>query len=309
MYYIGIDGGGSTSRLVATDMDFNVIGRSRGLATNPESLPKETVADNIKNLIESFNKETGTRLEECKAICIGTAGVDGDRNVALMDTIFRDIGFKGIAKIVADAAIALMAKTKGEAGIVIISGTGSIGYAIDEQGKTSRCGGWGALIDDAGSGYRIGVDALRSAFMDFDGRGPKTVLTALISKHYEITRIDEVIKLVYALPFDKSKIAQLSSLVRQAAELHDHTALAIEAQAAEDLALLAKTLIRLNKLENHTIVMSGGILLNNENIQSQFKKKVKTVYADTKITPLDVEAEMGAIYLAALESGSRISAP
>ena len=300
IYYIGIDGGGSTSRLLAVDENQITLGRHTGDATNLTSLSREDVTSNIRRLLNEFNAKTNTRLENCKALCIGTAGVDGTRNTALMESIFRDVGFKGKFKVVTDAAIALMAKTKGEAGVCIISGTGSIGYAVDESGQTSRCGGWGAFIDDAGSGYKIGMEAIRYALMDFDGRSQSTILTEKVANYFQLKCIDEVLKQVYSTPFDKAKIAKLAPLVRNAAEEGDEIALQIENTAADDLALLAKTLIYKNKLYNHMVVLCGGVLLNNKHIQNRFKQKVFESYPQVIISPLDVEAEMGAIYLASV---------
>ena len=298
MYYIGIDGGGSTSRLLAVDKHLTPIGRNTGGPTNLAALPAEVVGENIRRLIEEFNAKTNTHIKDCEAICIGTAGADGDRNTAVMEKIFRDIGFTGKIKIVTDAVIALASKTKGKAGIVIISGTGSIGYAIDESGQASRCGGWGAFIDDSGSGYKIGMEAIRYALMDFDGRGQKTALTSKIIEFFELKRIDEVLKQVYSIPFDKAKIAKLSQLVRTAAQEGDTIALLIENTAAEDLALLAKTLISKSQLFAAQVILSGSILLNNQHIQDRFKQKVIEAYPNVTIAPQDVESELGAVYLA-----------
>ena len=303
MYCIGIDGGGTKSKLVAVDEDLNVIGRHIGKATNPTSVPNETLFENICNLITEFNVMTNTSLKDCKALCLGTAGVDGNRHVAPLEQIFRAIGFEGKLKIVADAVIAIMAKTKGEAGIVIISGTGSIGYAVDEKGQFSRCGGWGAYIDDCGSGYKIGMDAVRYALMAFDGRGKKTVLSEMLINHFGLQRLDEIIPHIYGTVstktvFDKAMIAGLSTLVSTAVKAGDEIAISIEKAAAEDLADIAKTLIYRNGLYEHSVVLSGSILLNNINIQRRFTEIVMEAYPKMRITPLDEDAEMGAVYLA-----------
>src|SRR5699024_3577731 len=66
-----------------------------------------------------------------------------------------------------DAIIALYSGTMGKPGIVQISGTGSITYGINEQGERSRVGGWGHFIDERGSGYGLGHDALHATFLEF----------------------------------------------------------------------------------------------------------------------------------------------
>ena len=46
------------------------------------------------------------------------------------------------------------------AGIVVISGTGTIAVGRDGQGREHRCAGWGWLLDGAGSAMDIGRDGL-----------------------------------------------------------------------------------------------------------------------------------------------------
>ena len=53
-----------------------------------------------------------------------------------------------------------------------ICGTGSVAYAYDGK-KLSRIGVWGYLLDEGGSGYGIGKDALRTALAERDGIGEK----------------------------------------------------------------------------------------------------------------------------------------
>jgi len=292
MYYIGIDGGGSTSRLLAVDENDNIIAERLGGATNLTALSSEAVSGNISELLR------GLDLSECKSLCIGTAGIADGGNIPRVEKIFRGLGYKGKLKIVSDAVIALMAETKGEAGIVVISGTGSIAYAIDKEGNTSRCGGWGALIDDGGSGCKIGMEAIRYALMAFDGRGKKTVLEDMINKHFGLKQISDILKIIYSPSFEKAKAAKLSKLVSKAAKQKDEAAMLIEEEAALELAKLAKTLIKKHGLYENFVVLSGGILLNNSNIQAKLSGHILEAYPKVKISKLDTPAEMGAVYMA-----------
>ena len=49
------------------------------------------------------------------------------------------------------------------AGIVAISGTGSNVFGVNAAGDSWRCGGWGHILGDEGSGYWIGLGAIRAA--------------------------------------------------------------------------------------------------------------------------------------------------
>ena len=55
-------------------------------------------------------------------------------------------------------------------GVALIAGTGSVAFGRAADGRTIRCGGWGYLLGDEGSGYAIGRAALRLAPRRFRSR-------------------------------------------------------------------------------------------------------------------------------------------
>ena len=93
--------------------------------------------------------------------------------------------------------IALQAGVGDAAGIVIVSGTGSIAYGRNEHGEASRAGGWGYVLGDEGSGYWIGRLALRAVVRHADGRGRVTSLTPRLLAHFGVERAAELIHKVY----------------------------------------------------------------------------------------------------------------
>src|SRR3990170_4420420 len=119
-----------------------------------------------------------------KAICLGIAGVDREDDHTVIRGIMKRIGLKARILIVNDALVALEAGTPGQPGIVIISGTGSIAYGRNAAGEAARSGGWGHVLGDEGSGYWIGRAALRAVLRAADRRGPPTVLTRMLLKHF-----------------------------------------------------------------------------------------------------------------------------
>ncbi len=93
----------------------------------------------------------------------------------------RRIGFKARTLVVNDALVALEAGAPGEAGVVIISGTGSIAYGRNRRNEGARAGGWGHVLGDEGSGFWIGRAAMRAVLREADRRGPRTALTPLLA--------------------------------------------------------------------------------------------------------------------------------
>ena len=299
MYYIGIDGGGSFSRLAAVDGKARIIGRNEGGSTNIASMGYNGVLMNIKSLIAGFNETSGVALADCRGIVIGTAGVGLPESARLVEQIFRDIGYDGKIKVMTDGELVLAAECKGAPGTAVISGTGSIAYAMDKFNNAFRAGGWGHLIDDGGSGYGIGIDAIKCALMDFDGRGGKTMLTSMIDRHFGLDGdIGGVLKYVYSPDFTKTRIAEVAMLVQQAFIEGDIVAAAIQDRAAAALVALAAALIEKAGLGEHKVVISGSVLLKNRDIRAKFCKSINSRFPKIQIVEASAKPEDGAAQLA-----------
>lgn len=93
-----------------------------------------------------------------------------------------------------------------------ICGTGSVAYAYDGK-KLSRIGVWGYLLDEGGSGYGIGKDALRTALAERDGIGEKSLITGMVERTLGGTAWSCIDKI-----YSKSKdfIASLAPIVFEA---------------------------------------------------------------------------------------------
>jgi len=322
-YYIGIDGGGTGSRLAAIDMNNKIIGRAVGGSTNIAAVGYDAVFANIKKLFKEL-AAAGVSLQDCQGICIGSAGASTGNNAALLAEIFRNIGYTGKIKVMNDAELVLTAETGGKPGVIIISGTGSVGYAINKDGATIRAGGWGHMIDDGGSGYRIGMDAIKAALMGFDDRGEKTMLTKMVAEffctpendiqlvrksdqlnkvaepHCLLDRLSNITGYVYGSNFAKAKVAEIAMLVENAANQMDEVAIAIERHAAAELVNLARTLTIKAQLDNdeYKLVLNGSVILHNKNIRSIFEKEICSIFPKVRIVEISQSAEMSAAFLA-----------
>ena len=297
-YFIGIDGGGTSSRLVAINEKNEVIARAEGGTTNITAQSYEGVYTNMQALLNKLHTTASLPPEKCQALCIGSAGASTGENASLLEKIFTSLGIKGKIKIMNDAELVLMTATGGNPGIIIISGTGSVGYAIDNNGTTHRAGGWGHLIDDGGSGYRIGMDAIKAALMDTDGRGKKTILTNIVTQFFNQPDPTKTLAYIYGNTFHKSHIAELAPLVEKAASQNDSIAISIQANAAKDLVSLTTALIHRSQLFAHTIVLSGSIILRSKDIRQMYETAICKSHPNMQIKPMSESAELGAANIA-----------
>lgn len=172
---IGIDGGGTKTEGVLVDQKGNIQKYLLEEGTNPNSKGFGRAAKTLCNMLDAFQSE-GDKVE---ALCLSVAGIameDIQKN--LKKVIEPHLSETTKIRMGSDALGCMSSGIKNEDGIVIIAGTGSAAFARVD-GKYSRVGGWGQLIDDAGSGYDIGRLGLRAVLRAYDGRGEATSLTDL----------------------------------------------------------------------------------------------------------------------------------
>ena len=75
-----------------------------------------------------------------------------------------------------DVYMSLYGLTAGHPGVMVVSGTGSMGIGQDAAGQIHAVGGWGRITGDEGSGYWIAREGLRAAMRAADGLEPPTAL-------------------------------------------------------------------------------------------------------------------------------------
>src|SRR5439155_21403505 len=160
------------------------------------------------------------------AVGLGIAGVDRPHDEAAIREILRRLGHRETARVVNDAAIALVAGAPERVGIVVLAGTGSIAYGADARGRTARSGGYGFLLADEGSGYWLGHQALRAAVRAADGRGPRSLLADLVFESLGVGSVAEMVPVVYEKGLPKFRIAAHAGLVQKASDRGDAVATA-----------------------------------------------------------------------------------
>jgi N-acetylglucosamine kinase-like BadF-type ATPase len=164
-----------------------------------------------------------------------------------------------------DARIALRAAILEGPGIALIAGTGSIAYAENGE-RAVRVGGAGWLLSDEGSGFAIGLAALRSAVRAFDGRTQSDEVTELVGKTFDAHDRDALLAAAYdaACP-NLARIAGLAAGVIASASQGRRSATKIVQAAASDLASLACAAAEQADMTERSpmIALCGGLLREN----------------------------------------------
>ncbi|MBL8889519.1 MAG: hypothetical protein JNL67_06040 [Planctomycetaceae bacterium] len=168
----------------------------------------------------------------------------------------------------AEAEIIARAKSsaffdRGQPVIAIISGTGSIVWAIDGQGNEKRWGGFGPQIGDIGSGCWFGQQAIQAILAELDNRGPATSLRSVLLPHLNIPDGIETRQLLMDRMLTPAELAALAPLVLATAD-HDAVANEMVQTGVEGLiAMGCAALAWLGPRASIHLVLGGGLLVSN----------------------------------------------
>lgn len=294
MYVLGIDGGGTKTSGVVADENGEVYMQAIGGSSNPNALTRDQFEGVLSSLLaelETQNPQIFSQLAVCFA---GMSGVgESGRDEEFAALLKGKLPAQTQIVVKNDAYNALYSGTLGNPGIVQIAGTGSITFGINYEDKKSRCGGWGYLFDDAGSGFYLGNEALRAVFERADERGPETLLTDKFLHHFQVGKVPDIIGKIYGPEHPRGIIAKLSPMVVEAAEAGDEVAKAIICKACEEMMKCIKSCHQqLFKADHPTvIVLSGGVFTNPQqfvwNLNDLSKDSLpNVVFRETRVPPV-----------------------
>ena len=229
---LGIDGGGSKALVALADRSGHVSRVSRGEGINP--------IDN-RAWRQGLEAQLWPFLETDLAGVAAALPAYGEVEQISADQ--RDViatAFGSIPqRVLNDVDAAHVGAFAGGAGILILSGTGSMAWARDNAGRSYRVGGWGETIGDEGSGHWIGHRVLERVSQSIDGRAAPTALVDAVFRHLQLDRADPINGLegwVSRMKSPRSEIAALARVAGDLAEADDRDAVAILERAADELA-------------------------------------------------------------------------
>jgi N-acetylglucosamine kinase-like BadF-type ATPase len=194
-------------------------------------------------------------------------------------------------------------------GINVVCGTGAIAIGVDETYKTARCSGWGPFIGDEGSAYWIGKKGLEVFSKQSDGRYDKTKFYEIFKERLNLEYDFQIIDLVHnKIKLDRSEIAKFSMIISEIAKTGDIDAIKIFKEAAEEIYLMVKSIVKQLKL-NGKINMSyvGGVFNAGDLILEPLRKRFEEKSYNVEIIPPILEAWEGAALYAYQLAGNEIT--
>jgi N-acetylglucosamine kinase len=308
MYVLGIDAGGTKTVCYLANAAGEILGEGRRGGANLQAHGELEVEKVLHAVIE---EAIGDRPLLPAAVCLGVAGVDRPDDDHVVRAIMRRLGYRSHLLVVNDALVALVAGVGDEPGVVLIAGTGSIAYGVNEDGYAARAGGWGYVLGDEGSGYWIGREALIAVVREADGRGPRTRLTALVLEHFGLSQPNGLVREVYDKGLHRQAIAALGPVVERARSEGDLVAAEVLRGASLELTRATATVIERLQMRGKTfpLVLSGSMFRLIPWLADDVTSRLAEVAPRTVVRRLDVEPARGAVHLALKELRDGVRVP
>ena len=311
-YVLGIDGGGSKTVCVLMNDLCQVLGRGETGPSNYQSIGIEATLQSIQSAIHNaVEAAIITNTVNIDAICLGLAGIGRAADIEVVKGLVQQLqDNKSLpitwalqpANIVIcnDALIALVGGIGQPVGIVVAAGTGSIVLGRNHQGNTKRVGGWGYILGDEGSAYKIAIAGMNAALKSYDGRERSTSLLKDFKQHLDLESIEYLIEVVYRREWGVKQIAALAPVVDFAAASGDIVANIIIDDAVKELVKATSTVIDgiFNADSVLEVVTTGSVWRGRCKMHERFAASLVKKFPEVKVIFPRYEPAYGAGLLA-----------
>ncbi|MAZ78218.1 MAG: hypothetical protein CMF39_06025 [Legionellaceae bacterium] len=228
--FIGVDGGGTKTKMRVEDQEGQLIGEARG---GPAQ-----IRVSVDQAWESINQTLNKILNEA-GISIDDKNYQFHAGLALAGTEFqqpyndfmsRPHRFNNLC-LNSDGYAACLGAHDGKNGAIIIIGTGVKGFQI-EDGASSEVGGWGFPQGDEGSGAWLGLQAVRYTLHSLDGRLPNSPMFSAVLDKFN-NDLSELLN--WTINATSTMYATIAPIVTDYVEKQDPFALQIIREGADQI--------------------------------------------------------------------------
>ncbi len=284
-FFLGLDGGGTKTTVLVGDESCNVLFKTVGDTINYCAVGMQQARNNMKAMLDTVAKDAG--ITHFAGVCIGMSALFGraseDECAAFCNGIFS------ADKIIMDSDLYIALAATGETGAaaVGICGTGSMACGRTTDSRIITKGGYGYLLGDEGSGFRIAQEALFEAVRAAEQSGEDTALLQAALDFWGVKSAPELISVFYDPPMERNQIAKFAPCVIREAEQGDKIAMQVVKKQASLFADTAKALLK-ELPQDIPFYVYGGIFEHNKLFRDLFANEIpdRTVILLTK-TPAE----------------------
>ena len=299
-YYAGFDLGGSHARILLADESGRPLLRREGAGISMKMVSVEDAVARFLPLVAAATGESGVSPRECLGCCVAASGVDTPELAEKTRAVFGRLGFAAERLMVLNDCEVFVHQSD-EATVALTVGTGSIAVGHAPGVGVVRCGGWGRLLSDEGSGFDMGLRVLRLMGNHFDGRVDCPALHRLFCTRSELRRPADIDAFAVSNLLTKKAVAEFAPLLLQAASEGDAAAcVELKACVAAHVRLAVDTVAKLGFAEDTPVkvLLWGGILEGSPEVARRVAEGILAAVPAAVISPPDTDALGAAIQAA-----------
>lgn len=270
---LAVDTGGTKTAAwlveVVDDNEHRLLGQARTSAGNPLSVGFEKAAQAILEACATARHLANYGEKPAARAVLSIAGAANRQMAQRFSEWAVSVGIGRRVAIVSDVLPILAAGSPDCCGVALIAGTGSSAFGRAADGNAKRCGGWGYLLGDEGSGYAIGRAALQHVLRVLESGSPADGLADSMLNALGASSVTELTRAIYGSADPRHTIAAFTPIVASAADRGDPVACEVFTDAAASLAELAARTAATVGLTgtNFSLAISGGVLINSPRLQ------------------------------------------
>jgi len=244
--------------------------------------------------------QAGVSPQQIARTCAGVTGAGRPEIANTVRDLLASI-VPGELELVGDVEIAFEDAFGNRPGVLVMAGTGSIAYGRNALGETARAGGWGHTVSDEGSGYWIGLEAVKAALREHDvvhdSAFLNTLMNALAAKTF-----DDFIVCLNADP--QPDYAALFPEIQRLAERGDSMSISVLARSGSELAHLTEIVIRRLFTDEAVVKVAfhGGVLTASHQLRESLVNKVRLIFPHAEFYSKELDAGRGALERARTKS-------
>ncbi|XP_037577750.1 N-acetyl-D-glucosamine kinase-like isoform X1 [Dermacentor silvarum] len=301
----GVEGGATLSKAVVLDESGQILGWSEGHPVNHWLVGMKECQRRVYELVLAAKQNAGLSQEVSLAslsLCLSGCEQETTNN-DLKELILKEHPDIASSVVVKSDVIGALKTVAPNGGVVLIAGTGSNCLLVNPNDSMHRCGGWGHILGDEGSGFTISIQAIKMVLHEDENfRAPQwssQKIRELIKEHFQVKEMLELLPFCYT-NFKKQFIAamcvKVANLAREGDKLSQH----LFQMAGKDLAdHVAAVLPHAEKslLEGEgglPIVCVGSIFKSWDLLQKGFEEVLCPKVSEFTLLQPTVSAALGA---------------
>ena len=301
--FAGYDGGGTKTACVLTDETGRILGSGLGGPSNYLYCGREVAAESVRTATARAFADAGIPQQKLDTAYMASAAIliqHGDAHVPFFSTCID------ADHVICESDIynIWFGAVRERPAVITIAGTGAITYICSTEGFL-RVSGWGPLLGDEGSGYDLGLRALKLACRMYDGREPedRSFMDAIFG-HYELSTPGELLRKLNRGD-TRSAVADAAKVVFALYDQGSPTAASLLDSCAEEIALSVRTAIaRDGGNREYPLILSGGLVREESPLYGMLKSRLLQPGSGiSELTALQVHPAVASAALALHHAG------